>query len=82
MCYIISVSKTTINKGEKMVASKSIQTLIRENKNGRFIYRGMLTESSPIGYPSDTKFEIWDDTRDQKTWHVPVYSVDNSTERV
>ena len=64
-----------------MLANAAMLTMIRKNENSRFIYRGTTTTNMP-GYPTDTKFEIWDDTVDQKTRHVPVYSVDNSTERV
>lgn len=52
-----------------MIASKAIETLIRNDKDGRFVLRG-TTKGQIAGYPSDTVFEIWDDLRDQKTYHV------------
>jgi hypothetical protein len=52
-----------------MIASKSIRTMIRKNENGRFIYRG-TTSAEVIGYPTDTVWEIWDDTTYQKTYHI------------
>ena len=53
-----------------VATTKTIIDLIRKNENGRFIYRGDTT-AQVAGYPTDTTFEIWDDTRDQKTYHIP-----------
>lgn len=52
------------------VATKPMIETIRKNENGRFVYRG-ITKADIIGYPTETEFEIWDDTEKFTTYHIP-----------
>ena len=56
-----------------MISKKT--TLKKALSKATYRYRGYTT-AEVIGYPTDTRFAIFDDLENQRVVHIPVYSVD------